>query len=323
MYNTLYLGSARKPLKNINEISIFHATEVNESLVKLQSEKIDAIVLDDHGSDAATYKKDLIHYISKTYLPISIIELNGNNKIKFEKFLGSVGALHVIGPSNEDSISEGIQLIVKHRKLEAQNFRKKYAFLRKTIIEALLQSLKIRDQLTYQHALRLEILLEAFGYYLQLQKDEILFLKAAALLHDIGKIGVLDSILNKTNKLTPVEYEIMKTHVELGCSVIEQFEDLKILLPIIRHHHERIDGQGYPDGIAKYAIPYLARILTIADIYDSLTSTRIYRGKRHFQYALQIMKEQEDKAFDKDLFQKFNLFIENSDILLKVYHNME
>jgi putative nucleotidyltransferase with HDIG domain len=319
VYNTLYVSPGNKNQKEVDDIQVYYTDSTDECIEKLRHQRIDAVVVRDSGERG---REELVRFVKNAFLPISIIYLNGNKKIEVDRYVGNFGALIINAPDNEFSVKKSIDLVTKHQRLLKNNLKKKYTQLRNGVIEAFLQALRIKDSLTYQHVLRLEILVEAFSRYLKVPKEDTLLLKMATLLHDVGKIGIIDSILNKTSKLTPVEFEIMKTHVELGCQIVSQFEDLQIIIPIMRHHHEKLDGTGYPDGISGDAIPYLTRILTIVDTYDSLTSNRIYRSKKPFKIAIDIMEKELETAFDRHLFNKFKQFIEDSEIFLKVYHQM-
>jgi len=115
------------------------------------------------------------------------------------------------------------------------------------------------------------------GDYLGLSEEEQDSLRKGGILHDIGKIGVPDHILNKAGPLTAEERLIIRMHPDQGARICEKLKSIRNAIPIIRHHHERIDGTGYPDHLAGDEIPLLARILTVVDIYDALTTTRSYR----------------------------------------------
>jgi putative nucleotidyltransferase with HDIG domain len=108
----------------------------------------------------------------------------------------------------------------------------------------------------------------------------------AALLHDIGKIAIPDAILLKPDRLAPEEWKVMQTHAEEGARIIERLGFVEPVVPVIRHHHERLDGSGYPDGLRGEAIPLLARIVHLADAFDSMVTTRVYRPARDSAAAL-------------------------------------
>jgi putative two-component system response regulator len=146
-----------------------------------------------------------------------------------------------------------------------------------SILFTLAQAVEERDKCTSDHCRRLSYFSVELGIRLGLQRSDLLALHRGGYLHDIGKIGIPDSILNKRGELTSEEWEVMRSHVTRGEEICRPMKSLAPVLPIIRHHHERWDGTGYPDRLASRDIPLLARILQIADVYDALTSERPYK----------------------------------------------
>ncbi|GBE06261.1 MAG TPA: HD domain-containing protein [Nitrospirae bacterium] len=130
-------------------------------------------------------------------------------------------------------------------------------------------------------------------------------LKLAGLLHDIGKIGTYDYLLDKPSKLRPEEYEIVKKHPSQGEKILEGIKQLKDVIPLIRHHHERFDGKGYPDGLKGEDIPLCARILHVADSFDSMTEDRPYRSNPGLDYAIAELKKHSGTQFDPGVVKAF------------------
>jgi putative nucleotidyltransferase with HDIG domain len=147
-------------------------------------------------------------------------------------------------------------------------------------IRALAAALDARDPYTAGHSERVSDLSVRLGVRLGLRDDELQVLRIGALLHDIGKIGVPDAILQKPGPLTPAEVERIKTHTTLGARILAHVPFLAAHIPIVELHHERPDGRGYPHGLAGEAIPRPARIVHVADAYDAMTTARSYRGAR-------------------------------------------
>ena len=161
-----------------------------------------------------------------------------------------------------------------------------------TILFALAQSVERRDKYTGMHCERLTTYTLALGQALGLQRQEQLALYRGSYLHDIGKIGIPDGILFKRGLLTDEEWQTMRLHTIRGEEICKPMKTLAPVLPIIRSHHERWDGSGYPDGLSGEDIPLLARILQVADIYDALTTARPYKPAFSHQHAIEIMVEE-------------------------------
>jgi putative two-component system response regulator len=166
-----------------------------------------------------------------------------------------------------------------------------------TILFALAQSVEQRDRHTGYHCQRLAAYSMTLGRMLGLPPTDIRSLHRGGYLHDIGKISIPDSILFKPGSLTDEEWEIMRQHTTMGENICKPMKSLAGVLPIIRNHHERWDGSGYPDRLRGEDIPLLARILQIADIYDALTSARPYKEAFSHEQAINIMKEEAKRGW--------------------------
>jgi putative two-component system response regulator len=165
------------------------------------------------------------------------------------------------------------------------------------VLFTLAQSVEERDPSLGQHCSRLALMGAAMGVALGLDQTGILALQRGGYLHDVGKVAIPDSVLFKPGPLTAEEWAIMKSHTERGERICRNVRSLKPVLPIIRHHHERWDGGGYPDRLAGEDIPLLARIIQLADIYDALTTKRPYKHAFSPAEALRIMQEEAAKGW--------------------------
>jgi len=163
------------------------------------------------------------------------------------------------------------------------------------------KSMEARDYYTAEHAEEMVGLVLKIGKEIGLSKEMLSNLERGATLHDIGKIGISDSILRKEGKLTPEEYETIKMHPKIGAEIIRAVHFLEDVVPVVLHHHERWDGKGYPSGLKAKEIPLLARIVCIADTYQALISDRPYRKAYSKKEALEILKKEAGTHFDKDL----------------------
>lgn len=161
-----------------------------------------------------------------------------------------------------------------------------------TILFALAQAVERRDKSTGLHCERLAAFSVWMGEALHLPPSELTALYRGGYLHDIGKISVPDAVLFKPGPLTPEEWEIMKRHTTEGEQICKTMRTLAPVLPIIRSHHERLDGSGYPDGLKGNEIPLLAQILQVVDIYDALTSSRSYKAAFSQEETFEIMHKE-------------------------------
>src|SRR5215510_15149154 len=172
-------------------------------------------------------------------------------------------------------------------------------------IEALAVAINAKDEVTHEHVLRVQIYAAGVARLLGCSEAEIEALKAGALLHDIGKISVPDYILNKPGKLTAAEFERMKMHTIVGAQILGRVDFHYPVVPIVRHHHERWDGHGYPDGLKSEEIPLTARILTVVDCFDALREDRQYRRGLTREEALDFLLQNSGSQYDPRVVGKF------------------
>ena len=165
-------------------------------------------------------------------------------------------------------------------------------------ITMLADVVEMRDEYTGGHTQRVTNYSLMLAEQLDLPGVDVDLIRTGTPLHDIGKVGIDDAILRKPDKLTPEEFEIMKTHTVIGAKFIEKVPDLRPVLPIVRNHHERWDGRGYPDGLAAENIPHLARVVALADAFDAMTSDRPYRKGMPAEVAFAEIEKGKGKQFD-------------------------
>jgi len=178
---------------------------------------------------------------------------------------------------------------------------------------ALSETIEQKDLYTKGHCQRVSNISIAIAQALDFSDERLRIIEGGALLHDVGKIGISEEILNKTTSLTNEEYEIIKMHPVYGERIIAHMEMFQPYKPIIRSHHERLDGKGYPDGLKGDQIPLEVRIISIADAYDSMTSRRAYREALPVELAIEEIKLFSGSQFDQRL---VNLFIDRELFLL-------
>jgi putative two-component system response regulator len=180
------------------------------------------------------------------------------------------------------------------------------------VLFTLARSIEGKDPYTHGHCERLSEGSARLGAHLGLAEEEITALRRAGVVHDIGKVAVPDAILLKPGKLTEDEWKLMREHSVVGERICAPLKSFRLVLPIIRHHHEKLDGSGYPDGLRGDAIPMTARILQIVDVYDALTTARPYKRAFSIADAFQTMREEVDKGWwDRHIFDQFEQLIKS------------
>ena len=175
-----------------------------------------------------------------------------------------------------------------------------------SVITSLALTIEARDQYTEGHCERLAEYSTALGAELGLSGDELSALLWGGFLHDVGKIGVSDTVLQKPASLTLTEFQAMKLHTVIGERLCGELHSLRRVRPIVRHHHEHLDGSGYPDGLRGDNIPMLAQIMGIVDVYDALTTRRPYRDALKPEVAFELLIEEATKGWRRrDLVEAF------------------
>ena len=186
------------------------------------------------------------------------------------------------------------------------------------LLLALGQAVEQRDHNMAGHCERLSFIGVAMGVIMGLEHTSLLALYRGGYLHDVGKVGIPDSILFRPGPLTEQEWVIMRSHTTRGEEICRHLKSLRPVLPIIRNHHERFDGSGYPDGLRGKQIPLLARVMQIADIYDALTSRRCYKPAFSPAKAMKIILEETDRGWRDprivDLFLRLHKAVISKDI---------
>ena len=161
-----------------------------------------------------------------------------------------------------------------------------------SVIISLARTIEARDTTTGDHCERLSAYASAMGRTLGLDEDAIFALERGGFLHDIGKVGIPDAVLLKPGSLTPSEYALMQQHTVIGDRLCGELRSLRTVRPIVRHHHERLDGSGYPDGLSDDAIPLLAQIMSIVDAFDAMTTDRPYAAARPAAWAADELRRE-------------------------------
>ena len=173
-------------------------------------------------------------------------------------------------------------------------------------IETLAMAIDAKDQVTHGHIRRVQIYASGLAKAMGMKTEaEVQAIEAAALLHDMGKLAIPEHILNKPGKLTAAEFEKMKRHASIGAEILSAIDFPYPVVPIVRHHHESWNGSGYPDGISGTDIPLGARVLSVVDCYDALTSDRPYRPELPDEEAIQILRDRSGSMYDPEVVDTF------------------
>jgi diguanylate cyclase (GGDEF)-like protein/putative nucleotidyltransferase with HDIG domain len=191
--------------------------------------------------------------------------------------------------------------LVNARTREAEELSR----LHLATVEALATAIDAKDQTTHYHVRRVQIYAAGLGKLLNLTKAEMAALDAGALLHDVGKLAVPDHILNKPGTLTPAEFDKMKVHTNVGAEILARVNFPYPVLPIVKHHHERWDGRGYPDGLQGDKIPITARIMSVIDSYDTVREDRPFRHSMTREDAIELLQKGAGKHFDPRIVELF------------------
>jgi diguanylate cyclase (GGDEF)-like protein/putative nucleotidyltransferase with HDIG domain len=324
---TLHLKNRRRIIwfnAGVMSLSVFIAS----SSLSFVFGDLKALALDMNGLFMAAAMLALIHYILNSGLMSVVTALRqGHGLLKTWKnsflwtsisyFAGAVTACLVIKLITVISfyafiISVPILTItyftykVYLDRVETSNrHAEQMADLHLRTIEALAIAIDAKDEVTHDHVRRVQIYATGLARLFGLSEPEIEALKAGALLHDIGKLAVPDYILNKPGPLTPAEFDKMKVHTIVGAEILERVGFPYPVVPVVRHHHERWDGRGYPDGLRGDEIPITARILMVSDCFDAVRENRQYRKAMTREEAIMVLKDGSGTFFDPSVVSTF------------------
>jgi putative two-component system response regulator len=275
-----------------------------DALQLLHAQQFD-LLLTDHTMPGLS-GIELAEAAAQRHPDVPIVLVTGNPDVELAKASLSRGASDfVTKPVNFWELPIVIERNLTRRRLEVARLREREAQVLFEAIKALASAVDAKDPYTARHSMRVVrlslILADAIG----LSADDKYLLELSAWMHDVGKIGVPDHILTKPTQLTPDEFEVMKGHPVKGGEIVGQIEELAGVADSIRHHHERLDGGGYPDGLRGGAIPLTSRIILIADAFEAMTSNRSYRRSLGRDRAFHELQTHSGSQFDPALVQAF------------------
>ncbi|MBF0469918.1 MAG: response regulator [Gammaproteobacteria bacterium] len=296
-----------KAVLGSNEFEIIEATSGEDALENIDTLQPDVILLDVvmQGIDGFDVCKSLRAQSDYRLLPIIMLTSMGNpDDVAYGMQAGASD--YITKPFNAVELQARVCAAVEKKRLTD----------RLDDVEAVLFSLgrmvEAKDSSTRDHCDRLSHTAVVLGKALGLKHDDLESLERGGILHDIGKIATPDHILLKPGKLTPEEWEIMKEHPTVGAYLCDSLRSMRNTVNIIRHHHEKWDGSGYPDGLKGEEIPYLARIFQVVDVYDALSSSRPYKKTLEIAQVVAIMRQEGERNFwDPTILKVFLDIVEN------------
>lgn len=220
----------------------------------------------------------------------------------------SAESMHAFGESQDDHLTA----LGEHRELAdaIASVQRDLDIVNPQMVETLLAALKAKDLGTYEHSMSVSFYAERLARRLGLTDQEVETIRIGALIHDVGKIGIPDYILTKAAKLTKEEYEMIKEHPTIGAEILKPLHLYEGYLPIVRYHHEWVNGNGYPHQLKGIEIPIEARIVAICDAFDAMTSNRPYKAAMSYEKALFTIENLVDEQFDQEVWRHFHEMIQ-------------
>jgi putative nucleotidyltransferase with HDIG domain len=300
------------------------AADGDSALAKLRESQFHLVLLDLNmpGKSGTEVLKETVVQYPET----AVIIITATDDAETAIELMRAGAYdYIIKPVNLNMLSLRIEKALDRRKLLLENrkyqlylegkIREQTEKIRKSFLNSIMSlafALEAKDKYTSGHSQRVAKMAVVIAQRLGMPQDQAEKIKLAGLIHDIGKIGIKESVLMKQGGLSDNEYSHIISHSVIGERILKPVIEDREILGIVRHHHERFDGRGYPDGLMGQQIPLGARILAVADMYDAMTSDRPYRTALSIRMALAELERQANTQFDPDVVQAFLAIMRNA-----------
>ncbi|HNP70628.1 MAG TPA: response regulator [Kouleothrix sp.] len=264
-------GAALAALLELSSHTVDYVTDGLTALDAIKRHQPDLIILDVQlpGMDGYAICDVLKHGPATWQIPIIMVTVEGQRAARLQGFAAGADA-YLQKPVDMQELDVRIRSLLRSKRRTDQLEQAE------AVIFALARTVEAKDAYTEGHLQRLALYSVAIGERLGLGADDLNALRFGALLHDVGKVGVDELIIRKGGPLTPAEYRLMQQHTLIGERIVQPLRMAAAVGPIVRHHHERWDGRGYPDGLSRDSIPLGARIVAVADAFDAMTTTRPY-----------------------------------------------
>src|SRR5512137_465820 len=283
---------------------VLSAASGAEALELLRTQHFDLLLTDQTMPGLSGL--ELTDAVSRMHPDMPIVVLTGHTDVELAKDSLQRGASDfVTKPVNIRELPILIERNLTRRRLEVARLREREAQVLFAAIKALASAVDAKDRYTARHSRVVTRLALLLADTIHLAGEERYVLELSAWMHDVGKIGVPDSILTKPGSLTEEEFTVMKAHPVKGGEIVGEIEELGRVADVIRHHHERVDGRGYPDGLRGTAIPLASRIILIADSFEAMVADRSYRRSLGREAAIRELQEHSGTQFDQSLTQAF------------------
>lgn len=314
------------------EVTVCSSGDELLSTLKTNSTTVDLVLLDIKMPGLSGIQ--VLEILRRTYPAIPVIMLTAFNDLDTGMKAIRLGASDYLAkPVHREVLVESVSRVLNATALKQVEVAEKvqYLALQKELedqlqvalgalksatlatLEAFTETIEQKDPYTKGHCSRVRTISLTIGRALNFSSERMLILEGGALLHDIGKIGIPEEVLNKPTKLTKSEYDLIREHPVSGERIIKHIDLFQAYRPIIRSHHERMDGKGYPDGLKGEEIPLDVRIVSLADAFDAMTTSRAYRSALPTEFAVEELKLYSGSQFDPEL---VNLFIDKEIFLL-------
>ncbi|MCS6918850.1 MAG: response regulator [Fimbriimonadales bacterium] len=286
---------------------VIATTNAHDTLQLMRTVRPDLMLLDWHLDDMDS--EEVLRQLRLAYPDeiIPVIVLTGDLSPDVKHRALAVGASDFLHKPFD--IAEALLRIQNHMEIRRlhQTRTRELELARVEILERLARAAEYRDDTTGQHIVRVGRLSEQIGRVMGLNEELLFQLRHAAPLHDVGKIGIPDSILRKSGALSPEEWQVMQQHTVIGARILEgcPYPVIQMAHQIALTHHERWDGEGYPQGLQGEQIPLWGRIVAVADAYDAMTSDRPYRPAMSHEQSVEIIRAERGRQFDPSVVDAF------------------